>query len=969
MTRNTILAATAVAVMAGTALGADYSFPSANPPGGKAPSEVPQYISFIWDDNGYSGELGSIYEPKTGEVKYADYGYVGGMQPNWDNQGGLKAGGLNPLNIMEGDMGLSWAVKTFGAKIKSKGTGHMTFNMISGLFIPAWGPEWDDRESEYGFTKDDQAEHKRIAISWGREQLLGKVKGGAEAQKSYMVEGVKKMIAAGHEIGNHTVDHIETNSIWPKSLWANSNLDGFDPSGTDDMIGGTWDEKGAGYSDSTAARGWMKYAGKKLELATWEGIIALGEVDGPKQGISEKLNGFRAPRLEINSNMFSALANKGYTYDCGVEEGMEESVDGTNFLWPYTVDNGVPNFTSQMLQDEPIYATSFPVGKGLWEIPVNLMIVPEDIRDAVLEGHNKLVVDGEGGTAMPMSEWSGKVTGFDFNMFILWAMTKEQVVTTMNHTLDLHYDNNRAPMQVGCHTDYFTPMYDNATLDKDGAFKYALPTYNTGHGNTWVDRKVAFEAFADYAASKSDVEFVSGIELIEGIRALQSGETFGDPHAMPSSISWEFMGDPTGSTDESSSSSAGDELDGKIALGNGDDAYASYNAYINEGSLDGLTHLSMTYNANTALAVRIYVEGDLVKGADYNAAWEVIVNNKDQDVQSGKIPVSAFKYGEYSQGEKESLDVAKIIAIEIAPLESGKTCEFAISDFTTYGAEAVGGGDGGNTGGPVDKPDPDDAVEPDEDADAIDYPETATWDYSEDNNNSVDVADASTFVGNAWDGEITMNAETDTTWAYASYVSYDDAGYLDGLTHLAITHKSNEPIEVHIYVEGDNVKDADYQAAWEFPLDASSSFTTDTLDLLQFAYDQYGKGEESSINSAKINGIGIAPQGAGKEHVFSIKDLKTFGVEATALGDVAPVTKSSFALQSISNGALNLTVPTAGVYSVNLFSANGRLVKSLNNSTMTTGMNSVNVSDLSSGVYMLRVIGANTSLTAKALIK
>ncbi len=66
---------------------------------------------------------------------------------------------------------------------------------------------------------------------------------------------------------------------------------------------------------------------------------------------------------------------------------------------------------------------------------------------------------------------------------------------------------------------------------------------------------------------------------------------------------------------------------------------------------------------------------------------------------------------------------------------------------------------------------------------------------------------------------------------------------------------------------------------------------------------------------------------------------------------------------------MNLTVPTANAqYSVDLYSASGRLVKSVSQNASETGL-SVNVTDLSSGVYMLRVVGANTMLTTKALIK
>ena len=122
--------ATAIAVMAGSTFAADYCFPSSNPPGGKSPSEVKQIVSFIWDDNGYTGSQGTMYEYKEGDISWADRAAIGGK----DDKGPTK----NPLNLQEGDIGMSWAVQKLGAKLKG---GHMTFNMITGLLVPTWGPK------------------------------------------------------------------------------------------------------------------------------------------------------------------------------------------------------------------------------------------------------------------------------------------------------------------------------------------------------------------------------------------------------------------------------------------------------------------------------------------------------------------------------------------------------------------------------------------------------------------------------------------------------------------------------------------------------------------------------------------------------------------------------------------------------------------------------------------------------------
>jgi hypothetical protein len=708
-----ILATTAIAVMATATMGAagsDYRFPSSTPPGDLDPQTVTQYVSFIWDDNGYSGELGTQYEYDSETHPYAERSTVGGATYTANDGSKGQFGPADTLKIEVGEMGLSWAVETLGKKMLGKGVdggdGHMTFNMISGLFVPTWGPKWYNRESAYGSyingekvdDGDDKGLEWKIAASNGREGRIGIVEGGDKVQESAMLKGVKKMIAAGHEIGNHTIDHIETNSPYPKSFFESMGMEeGFDDGTTGkNALGDSFDE--AAYFGTAAPlteMGWLPYVGKVLSTEGWTGIIkagAEGMSADSKDPITEELFGFRAPRLEINSAMFEALANEGYLYDCGVEEGMEENMDGTNFLWPYTVDNGVPNFTTQEEMGETIFATSFPQngkGKGMWEIPVNLIVVDPDDRENVLAGHNVLAMDGEGGDEVLMSDWDGKITGFDFNMFILWAMTKDEVLRALKYTFDLHYDNNRAPMQVGCHTDYFTPIYDNYTLESDGAFKYALPQYNSGHGNTWEDRKATWEEFVDYAAGKDNVEFVSGVELITAIKAMQVDAPDAGKE-LTSETEWVFYGE--GGDGNEGQTGAG--FTGKVDFKAGEESYGGFLNTIEAGDLDGLTHISFNYNTNSPLKIRLIVEGDMtVENDDYAAPWEVTVNNNGKDVNSGRIPLSAFQYGPYGIGSAKAVATEKIIGIEIAPMVFGKEKEslFGISNFMVYGASSYGG--------------------------------------------------------------------------------------------------------------------------------------------------------------------------------------------------------------------------------------------------------------------------------------
>ena len=55
-----------------------------------------------------------------------------------------------------------------------------------------------------------------------------------------------------------------------------------------------------------------------------------------------------------------------------VMDGFQLEKDGTNYNWPYTLDYGSPNINEDGID--------IPIGhyKGLWEAPVNPVIVPPD---------------------------------------------------------------------------------------------------------------------------------------------------------------------------------------------------------------------------------------------------------------------------------------------------------------------------------------------------------------------------------------------------------------------------------------------------------------------------------------------------------------------------------------------------------------------------------------------------------------
>jgi hypothetical protein len=99
--------------------------------------------------------------------------------------------------------------------------------------------------------------------------------------------GVKsKMTEAKFDMGNHTVDHLESNSSW-KGIPAPYKSDS-----------GGWKFSADGVGPGIA-----------MDQPTWEKILKVNDAELKElYGPSINLKGFRAPRLELNDNGLKALS-------------------------------------------------------------------------------------------------------------------------------------------------------------------------------------------------------------------------------------------------------------------------------------------------------------------------------------------------------------------------------------------------------------------------------------------------------------------------------------------------------------------------------------------------------------------------------------------------------------------------------------------------------------------------------------
>jgi hypothetical protein len=768
--RKEILFISAFVAIAANSFAADYLFPSSNPPAGKSPADINQYVVISWDDNSYSGKKGTQYEASPAAT-YAASSWVGGII----NEGGWIMKKPDTLHISEGDMGVTWAAVKLAGHVPIKylkwdstatytqykdtviyhdsiwyafnwvNTGlkpqiypantpsyeqwwklagpvnktltrknpdgtplHFSFNVITGLLVPVWPVDWTQRVSKLGYyvpTAFDYPDgvilHTKIAVAWGREQQILEAQAGKQFQEGYLQESVAEAIALGHEIGNHTIDHLESNSPLPNNSlgFGRWGGEGFDKYPNDTMPWGeVFDEAkhfGQKVGASAQTMGWKMFAGRYISRTAWKGLAQLAEEQLDQYlGVSvAKGNcwGFRAPRLEGNGEMFYGLKSAGYQYDCGVEEGYDPGITAANELWPYTTDNGSPSTAYDKSSGERTFYDSMP--GGVWELPSDAIVVPPEIRQAVYANYALIAKNSPEGDAVETYDaWvanGAKISAYDFNVWILWGMTLDNWKKTMQYNLDQRLANNKAPLHFAAHPDYYTPIYDNATLlNSLNKTSYGLNV--TNKWNTWADRIAGMEWFVDYALSKG-CYFLSAHEMIEELKKMQAAEAFGTATAV-TDAAWTFFKNTAVVSTATTPSFTGTITAASVTVGAAVGAeypQAGYAMTKPAGYFSGLDHLELTYMTTAPLILRLIVAGD--------DPWEVTLNNLGPEVKSGKIPVLAFHYSyEGTPGKNKAPNPANITGIQVELVTSGdkqETHTLTIKDLKLYkgAAQAVAG--------------------------------------------------------------------------------------------------------------------------------------------------------------------------------------------------------------------------------------------------------------------------------------
>ncbi|MGA7615707.1 MAG: polysaccharide deacetylase family protein, partial [Thermoanaerobaculia bacterium] len=235
--------------------------------------------------------------------------------------------------------------------------------------------------------------------------------------------------------------------------------------------------------------------GAELSTAAWRNEIetcrrwlTTGPESDPASGLGldvAEIVGFRTPYLEHGKPLFPALRDAGISYDCSIEEGFDPQFDAQNFYWPYAID---PSYGGRSSREDV-----------LWEIPVYALIVPPD-AECARYGVEPGLRDRLHAVRDYFNPADGKITGFDWNLWVEFGMKPEEVVATFRYTLDQRLHGNRAPLTFGAHSDLYSEQYPET-----------LPT-------TAEQRREALLRIVDDALSRPEVRVVSARQLLDWIR-------------------------------------------------------------------------------------------------------------------------------------------------------------------------------------------------------------------------------------------------------------------------------------------------------------------------------------------------------------------------------------------------------------------------------------------------------------------
>jgi hypothetical protein len=182
----------------------------------------------------------------------------------------------------------------------------------------------------------------------------------------------------------------------------------------------------------------------------------------------------------------------------------DDSEDGKNCSWPYTLDGGSPDVDVLMRK---FRAPPVRPHAGLWEAPPTTLIVPPD--SAAAQYGFSAVLRARIPAAMPYPSLyeraTGKLAGLDYTILIDAKCSPSEMLAILKYNLDLHLAGNRSPLVFIGHS-----------------FMYSYEAGNTENTPSIAVRDARWKALTDfvtYALSKPDVRIRAVKDVLAWVRA------------------------------------------------------------------------------------------------------------------------------------------------------------------------------------------------------------------------------------------------------------------------------------------------------------------------------------------------------------------------------------------------------------------------------------------------------------------
>ena len=108
-----------------------------------------------------------------------------------------------------------------------------------------------------------------------------------------------------------------------------------------------------------------------------------------------------------------------------------------------------------------------------------------------------------------------------------------------------------------------------------------------------------------------------------------------------------------------------------------------------------------------------------------------------------------------------------------------------------------------------------------------------------------------------------------------------------------------------------------------------------------------------------------------EEHTLTINNLKVYGAEGATVdinSQINALMKQHVAIRSITRNKLCFNLTNKGEFSIDIMTVNGRVVKSFDNKEFKAGMNSLDLNNLSGGVYLISIHNKIFKTSVKTII-